>query len=209
MWAAERSVLNRHLDLSGVIDRTLANWPRGISSIDISNSNLRKIPPVPHGVVEFSCDYTLLQTPPKLPESVRIVSFESCLFDTIKLPKRVEVINLKNCTFLNSFAHTRDLHYLDISGTALSNLELPDSVATLIANDCNLTWDWIPLYCEHFSAKNSGPVYFETLPMNLKTLKIESVNPAIMARWVFPRCFRTLEIGGRAHALQEVFEPLE
>jgi hypothetical protein len=98
---------------------------------------------------------------------------------------------------------------LDISGTALSNLELPDSVATLIANDCNLTWDWIPLYCEHFSAKNSGPVYFETLPMNLKTLKIESVNPAIMARWVFPRCFRTLEIGGRAHALQEVFEPLE
>jgi hypothetical protein len=209
MWASERSVINRHLNLAGVLDRSLANWPRNLLSIDISDSNLCTIPPVPHGVVEFTCDFSMLKAAPKLPESVRVISYESALFDTIKLPKRVEVVNVRNCTFLKSFVHTRDLDYLDISGTTLSTLQLPDTVSTLLANECNLTWDWIPMYCEHFSAKNSGPVYFETLPLNIKTLKVESVNPAILAKWVFPQSFRHLEIGGKAHTLHEVFEPLE
>lgn len=209
MWACERSVVHRHWNLRGVLDRSLPNWPRNLLSIDMSETNLTRVPPVPHGVMEFTADFSLLHYAPKLPESVRVLSCESAFFETIKIPRRAEVLNFRNCTYLREVVHRRPLDFLDISGTALSHLELPDTVSTLIADDCNLMWDWIPLYCEHFSAKNGGPVFFESLPLNIKTLKIESVDPVVLSKWVFPQEFRLLEIGGRAVALQEVFDPLE
>lgn len=206
MWALDVPVAHGLWNLRGVLDRTLRYWPAGVTSLDISSSNIETLKNMPR-LRELYCIHSKIQTL-SLREGLRVLSCANTSIRDLEIPEGTRFLNVEGCKSLETLYAPDSLKYLNMDNSGIREVSVPDGLQVWSANGTGLQFSSLPFDLEELHAVGCGYVHFETLPLNLKVLKIDAVQHVYLTKWKPTRdCL--IEIGGHVYQEPEEVQPLE
>lgn len=193
MWALDVPVRDGFWNLQGVLDRRLSSWPDGVTSVDISSSNIEHLHNMPR-LHELHLNHTKV-TRLAIPKGLRTLSCSGTRLKSLNLPHGLTFVDVEDCTALESLYVPDTVETLILDGSGVFEVSLPAGLKVLSANRTTLPFLSLPVDLEEFHARGCGPCQLDDLPLNLRRLSIDSVDPARLHAWIIPRQAH-VDIGG-------------
>ncbi|UYB62782.1 NEL-type E3 ubiquitin ligase domain-containing protein [Edwardsiella ictaluri] len=195
-WSAwERAAPPEEAEDRAKTVRELRHCLRYNTRLDVSNTKLTSLPPLPTGLKRLDVSGTGLTSLPPLPSKLQRLDISNTPMPRLpSLPSRLQRLDVSNTSLTSLPELPTGLESLDISHTSLTSLpELPTGLQWLYISHTSLTsLPELPTGLEGLDISNSSLTSLPELPSELRSLNIS--NTSLTSLPELPSELRSLNI---------------